>query len=178
MPATIVGSANGRSISALMNRLPGNSSRTSTHAISVPNTTLISVTTSAESSVSFSAAIDCLLVTVSQKWAQPPSVDFDTTAASGSSTITLSHAVAIPRPMVPGRPIAAAARRRGSETVRASAGSGDSGCLFDLRDRAVLRVEEVGHHLVPAAKVVDREQRLGLRELRRALLRDRRHHRA
>ena len=36
MPATIVGSANGRSMSALTTRLPGNSSRTSTQAISVP----------------------------------------------------------------------------------------------------------------------------------------------
>jgi hypothetical protein len=89
----------------------------------VPNSALITVTTSAESSVSFSAATDCLLETVSQKCAQPPSVDLETTAASGSSTITLNHAVAIPRPRAPGLPIAAAARRRGSETVRASAGS-------------------------------------------------------
>ena len=37
-PATIVGSANGRSISALTIRLPGNSSRTSTQATSVPIT--------------------------------------------------------------------------------------------------------------------------------------------
>ena len=40
-PATIVGSANGRSISAFTTPLPGNSSRTSTHAISVPNNALI-----------------------------------------------------------------------------------------------------------------------------------------
>ena len=36
--ATIVGSAKGRSISELTIPLPGNSSRTSTHAISVPKT--------------------------------------------------------------------------------------------------------------------------------------------
>ena len=45
MLATMVGSANGRSISALTTRLPGNSSRTSTQAISVPMTTLITATT-------------------------------------------------------------------------------------------------------------------------------------
>ena len=45
-PATIVGSANGRSISALMNRLPGNWSRTSTQATSVPITAPIAATIS------------------------------------------------------------------------------------------------------------------------------------
>src|SRR5204862_1297755 len=178
MPATSVGSANGRSVSALTKRLPGNSSRTSTQAISVPNSTLIAVTSSAESSVSFSAATDCLLETVSQKWAMPPSVDFDTTAASGSSTIRLSHAVAIPSPSAPGRPIAAAARRRGSEAVSASAGSGDSRRLFDLGDRPVLRVEEVLHDLVPSTEVVDGEQGLGVREPRGELRRHRLHDRA
>src|SRR5881396_1087046 len=163
MPATTVGSANGRSIRALMKRLPGNWSRTSTQAISVPKTALIAATRSADSTVSFSAATDCLLETVSQKCAMPPSVDFATTAASGSSTMMLSQAVAIPRPRAPGRPIAAAARRRGSEAVRASAGSGDSCRLFDLGDRAVLRVEEVLHHLVPAAELLDREERLRVR---------------
>ena len=41
MPATIVGSANGRSMTALMIALPGNSSRTSTQAIIVPMMQLI-----------------------------------------------------------------------------------------------------------------------------------------
>ena len=45
MLATIVGSANGRSISALTSCLPRKSSRTSTQAISVPMTTLIRATT-------------------------------------------------------------------------------------------------------------------------------------
>ena len=43
-PATIVGSANGRSISALTSALPRNSSRTSTQAISVPITASIAAT--------------------------------------------------------------------------------------------------------------------------------------
>ena len=42
MPATAVGSANGRSISASTSRLPGKSYRTSTHAASAPNTAFTS----------------------------------------------------------------------------------------------------------------------------------------
>ena len=45
-PATIVGSANGMSMSTSRTRLPKNRSRTSTQAISVPITTLTSVTAS------------------------------------------------------------------------------------------------------------------------------------
>src|SRR3954462_2790296 len=178
MPATIVGSANGRSMIALSARLPRNSSRTRTHAMSVPKTALITVTSSDAVSVSFSALTDWRLETVSQKCAIPPSVDFETTAASGRSTVRLSHTVVTPRPSIPGRPAAAARRRRGSRTVRASLGSGDPCLVLDLGDGAVLRVEEVGHHLVPATEVVDGEQRLGRRELRLELRRDRRHDRA
>src|SRR3954465_9948891 len=155
MPATIVGSANGRSMIALSARLPRNSSRTRTHAMSVPKTALITVTSSDAVSVSFSALTDWRLETVPQKCPTPPSVDFATTAARGRSTIRLSHTVVTPRPRAPGRPAAAAARRRGSATVSASLGSGDSRRLFDLGDRALLRIEEVRHHLVPAAEVVD-----------------------
>ena len=43
-PATTVGSAKGRSISALMTLLPGNSSRTSTQATTVPITAPIAAT--------------------------------------------------------------------------------------------------------------------------------------
>src|SRR3954447_13271570 len=175
MPATIVGSANGRSMIALSARLPRNSSRTRTHAMSVPKTALITVTSSDAVSVSFSALTDWRLETVSQKCAIPPSVDFATTAARGRSTIRLSHTVVTPRPSIPGRPAAATRRRRGSRTVRASPGSGDPCLVLDLGDGAVGRVEEVGHHLVPATEVVDREQRLGRRELRLELRGDRRH---
>src|SRR3954466_8092090 len=152
MPATTVGSANGRSMSALITRLPGNSSRTSTQATTVPKTALIAATTSAVSSVSSSALTDWRLETVSQKCAIPPSVDFATTAASGRSTIRLSQTVATPRPRAPGPPAADPAPRRGSEAVRAVLGSGDSCGLFDLGHGAVRRVEEVGHHLVPATE--------------------------
>ncbi len=45
MLTTMVGRANGRSISALTTRFPGKSSRTSTQAMRVPITALINATT-------------------------------------------------------------------------------------------------------------------------------------
>jgi hypothetical protein len=65
-PATIVGSANGRSMSALTIRLPRKSSRTSTHAMIVPITALIAATSRLMSSVKRSAATDWRLETESQ----------------------------------------------------------------------------------------------------------------
>ena len=55
-PATIVGSANGTSMMTLRIALPGNRSRTSTHAITVPITMLISVTLAAWTTVRLTAA--------------------------------------------------------------------------------------------------------------------------
>ena len=97
MPATIVGSANGRSISELMIRLPGNSSRTITQAMIVPKTALIATTIADAPRVSFSAAIACGVVTSSQNEDSPPSNDFATTAASGIRTIRLRYATTRPR---------------------------------------------------------------------------------
>ena len=88
-PATIVGSANGRSIRALINRLPGNSSRTRTQAISVPLNAPTTATTSETVTVSSSAATASGPDTVRQKPARPPSTERASTAASGSSTIAL-----------------------------------------------------------------------------------------
>ena len=56
IPTTIVGSAKGRSMSALSDALPRKSSRTSTHAVAVPATALTAATTSDVHSDSFSAA--------------------------------------------------------------------------------------------------------------------------
>ena len=97
-PATIVGSANGRSISELTIPLPRNSSRTSTHAISVPVTALITTTISDAISVSRSAATAWSLVTAVQNASNPPSIDATTTAASGISATMLRYAMAMPRP--------------------------------------------------------------------------------
>ncbi len=55
-PATIVGSAKGRSMTAFTARLPRKSSRTSTQAIRVPITTLMPVTSSEMPSVKRRAA--------------------------------------------------------------------------------------------------------------------------
>src|SRR3954454_3379775 len=82
-PATIVGSANGRSMTALTNSLPRNLSRTSTQAIAVPVTAFTTETTTAQPSVSFSAAIDCGFVTSLQNVPQPCERELHTSAASG-----------------------------------------------------------------------------------------------
>ncbi len=73
IPATIVGSANGRSITELIQRLPLNSSRTSTQAMIVPATALIATTITEAIRVSFSAATAWGAVTSSQNEAMPPS---------------------------------------------------------------------------------------------------------
>ena len=64
-------------------------------------TALIAATTSETSSVKRSAATAWRLVTASQNASRPPSSDCATTAASGSSTMRLSHSVAMPRPSAP-----------------------------------------------------------------------------
>ena len=74
-PATIVGSANGRSISELTIRLPGNSSRTRTQAMIVPNTALIGDDDRPRSIVSFSAATPAGLVTRPRRCPTPSSND-------------------------------------------------------------------------------------------------------
>src|SRR4051795_1993705 len=177
MPATIVGSANGRSISALTNALPRKRSRTSTHATSVPATALTAATRIDRTSVSLSAATACGAVTASQNAARPPSVERATTAASGISTITDSHSVATPSASVPDPPGAAeeSARRRAvgraddAAGLSASLGSGDPRRLLDLGDRALVGIEELVVDLRPAAEVADREQPLRRRELRLVL---------
>src|SRR3954467_15372267 len=174
MPATIVGSAKGRSMTALTNALPRKRSRTSTHATSVPATALTAATTIESSSVSFSAATACGAVTASTNACRPPSVERATAAASGIRTMTLSQSVATPSASVPDPPGAAeeSARRRAvgraddAAGLSASLGSGDPRRLLDLRDRALVRIEELVVDLRPAAEVADREQALRRRELR------------
>src|SRR4051794_27708393 len=171
MPATIVGRANGRSISALTAALPRKRSRTRTHATSVPATALTAATRTEMSSVSFSAATACGAVTASTNACRPPSVERATTAASGIRTMTLSQSVATPSASVPDPPGAAEerARRRAvraaAAEVSASLGSGDPRRLLDLGDRPLVRVEELVVDLRPAAEVADREQALRRREL-------------
>ena len=111
MLATIVGSANGRSMSAPTIRLPGNSSRTSTQAMAVPITTLITATIAETTTVTRSAASAPGAVTASQKPAQPFSNDVTVSAANGRSTMTLSQRPAIPMPSGPTAPVTANLRR-------------------------------------------------------------------
>src|SRR5919202_304440 len=169
MPATIVGSANGRSMSALTTPRPRKRSRTSTHATSVPATALTAATRIESSSVSFSAAIACRAVTASTNAPRPASVERATTAASGIRTMTLSHSVATPRESAPGAAGESARRRAvaaGTAEVRASLGSGDPRGLLDLGDRPLVGVEELVVDLRPAAEVADGEEPLRRRELR------------
>src|SRR3954447_4106773 len=173
MPATIVGSANGRSMTALTNALPRKRSRTSTHATSVPAAALIAAARIDRTSVSFSAATACGAVTASQNAARPPSSERATTAASGMRTMTLSHSVATPSASAPDPPGAAEerARRRaagaGAADVRGALGSGGPRRLLDLGHRPLVRVEELVVDLRPAAEVADREEPLRRRELGR-----------
>jgi len=69
--ATIVGRAKGRSMTALMTALPGNSSRTKSQARIVPKTPLMRTTTSDATMVSSSERSACGEVTWVQKVPSP-----------------------------------------------------------------------------------------------------------
>src|SRR3954463_6007355 len=162
-PATIVGRANGRSISAFTAPLPRKSSRTSTQAISVPVTALITTTIADVMNVSFSAASACGPVTTSKNSDTPPSSDLTATAASGSSTMMLRYVIATPRPSA-APPGSDAARGRGVGDGRgpavSSLGGRDAKVLLDAGHDALLLVEELVGHRAPAAELLDREELL------------------
>src|SRR3954452_3909158 len=172
-PATIVGSANGRSISAFTARLPRKSSRTSTQAISVPVTALITTTIAEVMNVSLSAASACGPVTTSTKPESPSSSDVTATAASGSSTMMLRYVSATPRPSA-APPRSGTARGRGvllgdgRGPAVSSLGGGDTKVLLDAGHDALVLVEELVGHRVPASELLDREELLGRGELVRA----------
>src|SRR3954453_11588062 len=124
MPATTVGSANGRSITPLRAAFPGNLSRTRTHAIAVPARTLITTTMSDAITVHLSAHQASGFEIAFQNELQPPSVDCAMSAAIGISTMMLRYPVTRPRP-------SAAPPRRGQ-----TAGLG--GAALEVSVRAVL----------------------------------------
>src|SRR4026208_2412930 len=95
-PATIVGSANGRSMIALTTDFPAKESRTRTQAMIVPNTAVVSTARVDVISVSLKAATACGEETTSQNPDQPSPVDLQTTAAMGSTTITSRNVVTKP----------------------------------------------------------------------------------
>ena len=74
--ATIVGSAKGRSMIALMIDLPGKLSRTRSQATIVPKTALIATTISEQTRISSSELFAAGLVTWSQKWPSPSLSDW------------------------------------------------------------------------------------------------------
>src|SRR5215208_2920356 len=152
--------------------LPGNSSRTSTQAISVPNTALISTTITEAISVSLSEATAWSVVMALQKESTPLPIDFATTAASGISATMLRYDMATPRPRtspetgntLDTRPAGAAGG--GAATASLAGGSALPLGLEDLGDHALLRVEEGVVHLTPATELGDLEE---LRRRREAL---------
>src|SRR5690242_4474172 len=181
-PATIVGSANGMSMTTSRTALPGNRSRTSTQAMTVPMTTLSRVTSTDCTTVSSTADRVWGLVMVSQKPANPSEKAVVTTRPSGISTSRLNQSTATPRPSPVGPdsdPVPPARRlravRAGTVEVVMSRppAPGNDGSrllarfLLDLRDDPVVLVEELGVRLRPAAEVaVDGQQLLGRRRER------------
>src|SRR5581483_8226066 len=171
-PATIVGSAKGRSITAFTSDLPRNRSRTSTHAISVPKTALTSATTAAITSVSFSAATPSGIETASQKPDAPSSRDAHTSAAIGSATISERKPVTKPRERAD-----EAVSLAGTATETAAlAASRTTHLLLDPDHQAGAQVEPALVRRPPAAEVPvgDPEDAGPGGVLRRELLRGRR----
>ncbi len=76
--------------------LPMKSSLTNSQAISRPKTRLTTVTPAEITSVTRNDSTAAFDVTDCQNASQPPPADCQTIAASGNSTITESHNVAIP----------------------------------------------------------------------------------
>src|SRR6476661_10951174 len=111
-PATIVGRANGRSITAFTIDLPGKSPRTRTQAVTVPQTLLLSTTMKAAPKVSLSADTASGFETACQKASAPLLCDSQTRAAIGKTTTTVRKVEMIPTDMaVLARPPARAASR-------------------------------------------------------------------
>src|SRR4029453_17081766 len=159
MPATIVGRAKGRSMRALTTRLPGNWSRTSTQAMTVPMTTMPAATSRDTVRVRRSAARAWGWVAAAQKAPQPSWPDRQTTAVSGRTTIRLRYRVTVPRSSAAPPRTCSPTRRR----LTALAANRHAHLALDPGHDAALLVEELLVYLGPAAHVLDGEQagRLG-----------------
>src|SRR6185312_1507192 len=164
-PATIVGSANGRSMIALTRDFPANESRTRTQAMIVPKTAVVSTASVAVITDSFRAATACGEETTSQNPDQPFPVDFQTTAAIGSTTTTSRNVVT--KPTCRERAVealslrcAAGAGSPGAGPVTALASSAHSERALDRLHDALARVEPLLVDRAPAAEQLVRDRRL------------------
>src|SRR4051794_15554561 len=128
-------------MSALTKVFPRNSSRTSTHAISVPVTALTAATPIETRIVNLKAATASLLEIAFQKPSRPLSVLADTSAARGSNTMMLSHT---------SERLSSGGRNRTRRRVNGSLACRDPKGLLDLRHAAVVGVEELVVHGRPA----------------------------
>src|SRR5205085_4562583 len=172
---------NGRSITALITERPGKRSRTSTQAVIVPKTALTSAARMAATTLSFSAATASGFEIEFQNPDRPSSRDAATTAASGSTTISVRYPVTNPRERaVPALSLGRARPRRAVAADGAALARGRApDPTLDLDHDPVGR-EPLLVHGPPAAEdlVVDLEDAWPRRVLRRVLLRHRRQHRA
>src|SRR5690242_12775659 len=161
----MVGSANGRSMTALTSALPRKSSRTSTQAVIVPSTPLIRTTAKAAPKVSFRAPtasgfeIDC------QNACAPSRFDSQTSAAIGRTTITIRNVEMTPtdRPVLARPPARVLRNGAAADAVTALMGRTSDG-LLDLDHPTAVQVEPHRVRLAPAAEqlVVDVEGRAGV----------------
>src|SRR5882762_4224311 len=125
MPATAVGSANGRSTMASMRRLNGNRYRTKTQAMTSPNAEFTAAASSAAPKLKRSEAKTLGAVTTSQKCPQPPPKLRMNVADKGSRTMRDRYSMVYPsvnpNPGITGRRHAGlrAARRAGGAMLLA-----------------------------------------------------------
>src|SRR5579864_6067190 len=153
-PATMVGSANGKSMRALSADWPGKLSLTSVQAIKVPKTTLISATRTEQTRLNSSAASAPGTVTVCQKPAGPKAVARVTIAANGSKTITLRYVRKMPgtRYSPPRRLfVAAPASVTNARETALTACTAKAQILFYLCDQARIRIEKLLINVFPTA---------------------------
>src|SRR4029079_8110116 len=131
-----------------------------TQAMTVPITMFTSVTSTDSATVSLTAARVCELVIVSRKPDSPSDRAVVTTSASGISTSRLNHSTATPSPSadVPVNAPGRATRRRvappGTEAGMTVKVLLLARFLLDLRDDAVVLVEELRVGAGPATEVV------------------------
>src|SRR5215218_2648052 len=154
MPATIVGRAKGRSMRALTTRLPGNWSRTSTQAMTVPMTTLPAATSRDTVRVRRSAARAWGWVAACQKAPQPSRVERQRTAVRGRTTTRLRYRVTVPRSSAAPPRTSSPIRRRVTTLVA----NRDADLLLDVGHDPGLLVEKLLVHIGPATQVGDGEQ--------------------